>query len=153
MKGVRGSLARVTPGPPDRLGDDMSDVNAPVSPGPEPSAAEPSSHQVPTGLEKACGILLALLGWGSLVCLGLLTYVICTFDSPPFDLRELGKLKLGMSRAEVRAVLGSPEHVYPARPDDPGVGESWSYSRPFSWPIVYVYFDSEGRFREHRYDH
>ena len=66
------------------------------------------------------------------------------FDQPPFDLARLKRLHEGMSREEVRTILGEPS----GRDDT-----AWHYSRPFAWPVVHVRFDASGKLVSHDYDY
>jgi hypothetical protein len=83
---------------------------------------------------------------GTLLLAGALggCWVIWNFNRPPFDLTRLQQLRPGMSRAEVRHVLGSPKSDY---------GDHWAYSRFMAWPVVYVRFDEGGRFTRSDYDY
>ncbi len=83
------------------------------------------------------GSLLILLG-------GFIALPFWNFNRPPFNLGLLERLNPGMSKQMVRDILGSPNSES---------FENWSYSRPKSWPIVYIYFDDEGRFSESEYDY
>src|SRR4051812_32378749 len=66
------------------------------------------------------------------------------FNRPPFDLAKLRDLRPGMSQHEVERLLGKPNGTDKS---------SWHYSRPLAWPIVHVYFDAVGRFKESDYDY
>jgi hypothetical protein len=75
------------------------------------------------------------------VCLGWLMWNV---NQPPFSLAKLKQLRPGMSQAEVRQILGSPESDF---------GDHWAYSRFMAWPIVYVRFDENKLFKESEYDY
>lgn len=64
-------------------------------------------------------------------------WLIWNFGRPPFDLDLLHELQRGMTKAEVRHILGSPTA---------DSGDEWAYSRFMAWPIVYVRFDADGTF-------
>lgn len=68
------------------------------------------------------------------------------FNQPPMPLSKLQMLQKGMSKRQVILILGEPTTKYDA-------SSEWAYSRLLSWPIVYIYFDKQGRFKEHRYDY
>lgn len=91
-------------------------------------------------VQRALLIGMALLA----LPLAVAIYGITMFDSPPFALERLDKLSPGMNKAEVEEILGGPGETYGQR--------EWVYSRPYSWPIVKVYFDDEGRFVRSEYD-
>lgn len=57
-------------------------------------------------------------------------------NRPPFDLERLNQLQPGMTKADVSRKLGKPTSDF---------GDHWAYSRFIGWPIVYVYFDDQGR--------
>lgn len=78
-----------------------------------------------------------------LVAAGLL-FAMWRFDQPPFDLRLLDRLEPGMSKQQVREILGAPDH--------PTEGDTWSYSAFFAWPVVHVRFDAAGGLVSHEYD-
>ena len=86
---------------------------------------------------KVVGILVLadILGFSSL---------IWNVNRPPFDLVRLQQLQPGMSRIEVRRILGAPKSDF---------GDHWAYSRIMAWPIVYVRFDEDGCFRMSDYDY
>ena len=77
--------------------------------------------------------------------LAAVVYGIAMFDSPPFALERLDRLSPGMTKAEVEGILGPPGEAYGQR--------EWAYSRPYSWPMVKVYFDDEGHFVRSEYDY
>ena len=72
-----------------------------------------------------------------------LAWLLWHFQKPPVDLALLEQLRPGMPSHEVHAILGTPRTRH---------AKEWVYSRALSWPIVYVYFDDEQRFRRSRYD-
>jgi len=47
---------------------------------------------------------------------------------------------------EVREVLGTPNSVFVRRNKDGEEYQEWAYSAPGAWPIVYIYFDTDGTF-------
>jgi hypothetical protein len=70
--------------------------------------------------------------------------LIWNFERPPIDLALLERLRAGMSRGEVEAVLGAPTKRFGDR--------EWLYSRRGAWPIVRVWFDAGGGFVRSVYD-
>jgi hypothetical protein len=105
------------------------------------------SLRTPIAIAGRCAGIIALLG------VGFAGYLVATFDSPPFDLERLQLLAPGMAEKEVEALLGSPRTRARQPAGEDGPAETcWVYSRPFSWPTVYVYFDREGRYRAYRRD-
>jgi hypothetical protein len=93
--------------------------------------------------------------FGALVVLALsgIGFVVWQFDRPPFPLSRLHQLHSGMSRHDVQKILGSPSDAWTRTNDSGEAYAEWAYSRPMSWPIVYIYFTPDGRFGSHRYDH
>jgi hypothetical protein len=76
-------------------------------------------------------------------------YLLRSFNRPPFPLERLERLEPGMTAVQVREVLGEPDSVE----GEADGAETWAYARTLSWPIVNVYFDSQGLFEEHVYDY
>lgn len=72
------------------------------------------------------------------------SYVMWNFNQPPFRLAKLQTLQRGMSQQQVKQILGEPNSVSDGQ---------WAYSRQLSWPIVYIYFDEQGLFKESVYDY
>ncbi len=64
-------------------------------------------------------------------------------NRPPFSPELLKQLAPGMSKAAVLEILPEPTEIE---------GSTWSYSRKHSRPIIYLYFDENGRFRSSEYD-
>ena len=62
----------------------------------------------------------------------------------PVDLDDLDRLEVGMSKDEVRAIVGRPKY---------DSGSSWTYEQTLSWPLVYIYFDDDNRFARVRLDY
>lgn len=83
---------------------------------------------------------------GVLLILGVVAvaWLMWNFYRPPFDLVRLNQLQPGMSKHEVREILGAPNVKFE---------DQWAYSRFMAWPIVYVRFDERGRFTESEYDY
>lgn len=99
------------------------------------SAARPEAR-TPTKrrwrLSRADAVFASLV-WAGFVLPLLLAL---QFNREPFDEAILGRLRPGMSQAEVRSLLGAPrssEHGY------------WAYARTFAWPILHVHFAPDGR--------
>jgi len=91
-------------------------------------------------MSKSC----RAIGVGIVLPLAIFGWLVWNINRPPFDLRELDRLHLGMSEAEVLRVLGKPTSDF---------GDNWAYSRFMAWPIVYVYFDDQGKLLRQEYDH
>ena len=88
------------------------------------------------------------------LALGLLTtFISWRFNRPPFSLELLKQLDGSMSIEDVRQVLGSPTDWWVITEGDGATYQEWVYSRPGSWPLVYIYFTPEGKFSESVYDH
>ena len=83
-------------------------------------------------LSRADAVVAALV-WAVFV-LPLLLAV--QFNRWPFDEEILGRLRPGMSQAEVRTLLGSPRS---------SAHGHWAYTRTFAWPILHLHFDPDGR--------
>lgn len=91
---------------------------------------------------RSCLKCLAVFAVG--ICFLLLAIGIWSYrfmETPSFDLQRMEQIELGMTKDEVRKILGEPHSDF---------GNSWAWST--GWPIVYVYFDAEGRYREWVYD-
>lgn len=89
------------------------------------------------------GPLRVLLVGAVAVWVAALVWLLWTLQRPPIDLTLLERLQPGMSSHEVHTILGAPKAKH---------SSEWVYSRPLSWPIVYVYFDEDQRFSRSRYD-
>jgi hypothetical protein len=87
--------------------------------------------------------LLNALGIAAIAVVALVAWAIWNFDRPPFNLGKLNHLQTGITKTEVARKLGEPSSDY---------GDHWAYSRFMAWPIVYVYFDEQGRLLRHEYD-
>lgn len=77
--------------------------------------------------------------WIDAAALWLLSALILSYlvmERPPFPLARMEQLRVGMTKAEVRALLGDPVNCQ---------GNVWKWS--IGWPIVSVEFDERGRFR------
>ena len=83
---------------------------------------------------------------GALFLIGIFGFglVLLQFSRPPFDLLKLQRLHGGMTKEDVRGILGQPRSVEAA---------AWHYARSMAWPIVHVHFDSSGRFESYDYDY
>ena len=85
------------------------------------------------------------LAMGLLVVLVLaFSYLLWNVNQPPFRLEKLQLLQKGMSKQQVKQILGEPSDDF---------NDHWAYSRPLSWPIVYIYYDERGLFKESVYDY
>ena len=71
-------------------------------------------------------------------------FLIWNVNQPPFPLSRTNQLTGEMTKSDVRVVLGPPSEEY---------GDSWAYSRPLAWPIIFLYFDENGYFRNIEYDY
>ncbi len=96
-------------------------------------------------MKRAASVTLAATAVGLL----LVGYFLWSLNRPPFPLERLERLEPGMTSAQVREMLGEPDSVDGVA----GETETWAYARTLSWPIVYVYFDSQGLFEKHVYDY
>jgi hypothetical protein len=74
-----------------------------------------------------------------------LGFSCCVWDGsrPRRSLYAARLLKKGMTKQQVRQILGEPNKNY---------GEGWAYSSLFSWSIFYVRFDEHNLFEESDYD-
>jgi hypothetical protein len=82
-----------------------------------------------------------------------IAFALLQFDRSPVPLSQLRQLHTMMTTNDVQSVLGSPSSAW-TRTNDLGQSYSeWAFSRPMSWPIVYIHFTPDGRFASHRYDH
>jgi hypothetical protein len=100
-------------------------------------------------LNKLLG-LIGVVVFTAVVGIGLLFW---QFNRPPFSLSRLEQLHTTMRTNDVQRVLGSPTSVSTRTNESGQAYCAWAYSRPMSWPIVYVYFSPEGQFRRHEYDY
>jgi hypothetical protein len=109
---------------------------APGSPSGVPGEGAKPEDRAPTSrrsrLSRADAVFVSLV-WAVFVLPLLLAL---QFNREPFDEEILGRLRPGMSQAEVHSILGSP-----------GSRERgcWTYARTFAWPILRVHFDPDGR--------
>jgi hypothetical protein len=90
-------------------------------------------------------VLLAGVGW--------IAYITWQFNQPPFPLSRLEQLNPKLTTNDVRQILGVPADSWALTNDSGLVRFEWAYSRPSSWPIVYVSFRPDGTFERHRYDY
>ncbi len=91
----------------------------------------------------------SLIGAAALVA----SYVLWSFNRPPFPLTRLAELNATMNTNDVQNVLGPPRKTW-TRVNGTGQAHTeWAYARPLSWSIVYIYFTPDGRFQKHRYDY
>ena len=95
-----------------------------------PEARAPTSRR--WRLSRADAVVASLV-WAVFV-LPLLLAV--QFNREPFAEEILGRLRPGMSQAEVRSLLGSPQS---------SAHGCWAYARTFAWPILHLHFDPDGR--------
>lgn len=104
-------------------------------------AAMPSSN----GRTRIGGLgpLKALVFGAVVVWAVALAWLLWHLQRPPVDLALLDLLRPGMSTHEVHQILGPPKTKRETE---------WVYAKPLSWPIVYVYFDEQQRFRRSRCD-
>jgi outer membrane protein assembly factor BamE (lipoprotein component of BamABCDE complex) len=75
-------------------------------------------------------ILLALL---ALFCLPLIAF-FSMMEAVPVSKKQVARLTVGMTKAEVLAILGEPSQRGPTM---------WTYSYRFAWPMVNVQFEDE----------
>jgi len=76
--------------------------------------------------------------------IAVIVVLLWNFNRPPFDLRHLQQLRIGMTQDEVRHTLGVPSSRY---------SNSWNYSRVLAWPMVNVDFDDSARLKDWNYDY
>jgi hypothetical protein len=94
--------------------------------------------------EKYMKKIIPYVFLSSLVVAIAIGYMLWSFNQPPFPLSRLDELNKGMTEDEVRRILGEPNTLHPRH---------WTYSRLFSWSIVHITFDSNGRFLESDHDY
>lgn len=94
--------------------------------------------------------ILAGVGVAAFVCFAILMWQL---NRPPFAFSRLELLSPGMTTNEVAEILGSPRGVYVSSNSAAQPVFKWIYSRTLSWPIVTVYFHSNGTFDRHEYDY
>jgi len=70
-------------------------------------------------------------------------FLVWSFNRPPRAYYLANSLQEGMTKHEVRKILGKPDSDF---------GHSFAYNRPLSWGIYYVIFDNDGKLKEHYYD-
>lgn len=83
---------------------------------------------------------------GATTAVLLFIFAMATISMPPFDLDKLEQLKPGMTKDEVKVVLGHPSS------DEQDNGAHWVYDG-WGWPMVHIYFDVNERFESSEYDY
>jgi hypothetical protein len=104
-------------------------------------------------MKNTLTIVLGFLGIIAIVAVVGIGLLVWQFNRPPFSLSRLEQLHTAMSTNDVQRVLGLPTSVSTRTNESGQAYCAWAYSRPMSWPIVYVYFSPEGQFRRHEYDY
>jgi hypothetical protein len=118
-------------------------------------------------MKSSTGILIKATGVLLLFGVLFIAYAILSFDSPPIPLAKLERLHPKMNTNDVRRLLGAPSSIFVSSNAEPRRVHwsntivtnatpptvHWAYSRLLSWPIVYVYFDENGNYESHVYDH
>jgi outer membrane protein assembly factor BamE (lipoprotein component of BamABCDE complex) len=66
-------------------------------------------------------------------------------EAPAASPSKMDALRAGMTKAEVKELLGSGHSTHPMADGS----ESWVYTR-FTWAILYVDFDASGRLVKYR---
>ena len=74
-----------------------------------------------------------------LIGLGLLVLVIARAFSDPVPMEKLAHLRKGMTKDEVRKILGPPTKTY-------GSDRQWTYERPFVFGFVNIHWQADGTF-------
>ena len=93
-------------------------------------------------MSKGKFMRIILLGTGICLALALVFLVFSAWcmESLPISKDEAKQITTGMSKDEVRNIIGSPYKTY----TDNGSGEAWVYGHTFQWTGFYVDFDENG---------
>lgn len=91
--------------------------------------------------------LVSIVGHAIMACISMglafLVFSTVAMHIPPFNLEKLERLRPGMSKDQVVAVLGAPSHDHVVQ---------WTYAG-LGWPMVHIYFDVNERFESSEYDY
>lgn len=103
-----------------------------------------------TSIGAIARVFVRFLGKPILVAMAtavlLFIFAMSTINLPQFDLDKLEQLKPGMTKEDVKAVLGDPST------DEDKSKFQWVYAG-WGWPMVHVYFDADERFESSEYDY
>ena len=72
--------------------------------------------------------------------------LVWNFNQPPRTLKKIAQVKKGMTKTSVTQILGNADHIYLS-------GTQWAYTRPLSWPILKINFDTNGIVSNVDYDY
>lgn len=95
--------------------------------------------------------VLSVLGLAILVA-GVLGFMFWNFNRWPFDLKRLARLSDQTNLHEARQILGNPNSVFVCTNQNGQACQTWAYSAPGAWPIVYIYFDPDGTYSTNECD-
>lgn len=91
--------------------------------------------------------LVGIVGHAILGCISMglafLVFSAVVMHIPPFNLEKLERLRPGMSKDQVVAVLGAPSHEHV---------DQWTYAG-LGWPMVHIYFGADEKFESSEYDY
>jgi len=90
---------------------------------------------------------LLLLVAASAIVLTPISLMVRFGNGHPVSMRDLARVQMGMSKSEVQSILGSPDD----ETDEYGP-LIWTYAA-FTWCIVRISFDQDGRVIEIDHDH
>jgi hypothetical protein len=85
----------------------------------------------------------------SFICIGCFVW---NFQAPPVSLAVIKGLPKGATTKEVLKQFGPPKYAYEEMLNDGSNGSVWVYARSLSWPILYIYFDADGKYSYFVYD-
>ena len=105
----------------------------PVAPNPSPVVDLTSNVPNPP---------LSLIAASAVLACGAMVW---NFDQPPRAFLRVQDAPAGSSKAQITRLLGEPATIS----DN---GRTFVYTRPFSWGILYVYFDRYETLTHYRYD-
>ena len=74
----------------------------------------------------------------AIIVIGLVATICLWAFSHPVPSQRLQRLRKGMTREEVRAVLGEPTKTYG--------GQQWTYERPFVFGFVNIHWQADGTY-------
>lgn len=77
------------------------------------------------------------------LCVGCLYLLTWNFERPPMSQQKMNSIKIGMTKAEVMALIGKPSNTYQAQ---------WVYSRPLAWGAFKIDFDDVGKVKACDFD-
>ena len=118
--------------------------------------AQIDSKKDASATHLAAKIARILMAAGAVVVLCLILIpgiAIWQFNRPPFPLERLEQLDRTMTADDVRRILGTPSNSWIEEDAEGRPYEEWVYKRRNSWPMVYIYFDRDGKFSDSEYDY